>query len=72
MTICGVTEPIIAQRSADQVIQLKDGEPSMLAGILTNQDTMNVNGTPGLGELPFLKYFFSSQTRSSSRMRLSF
>jgi general secretion pathway protein D len=59
----GVTEPIISQRSAEQTIQLKDGEPSLLAGILTNQDTKNVNGTPGLGELPILKYFFSSQDK---------
>ncbi len=59
-TISGVTEPIFAQRSAEQTIQLKDGEPSLLAGILTNQDTYNVNGTPGLGELPILKYFFAS------------
>lgn len=60
VTISGVTEPIISQRTADQTIQLKDGEPSLLAGILTNQDTKGVNGTPGLGELPILKYFFAS------------
>jgi len=63
-TISGVTEPIFAQRSAEQTIQLKDGEPSLLAGILTRQDTMNVNGTPGLGELPILKYFFASHDKT--------
>lgn len=62
-TISGVTEPIISQRSAEQTIELKDGEPSLLAGILMNQDTKNVSGTPGLGELPILKYFFSSQDK---------
>lgn len=62
-TISGVTEPIFAQRSAEQTIQLKDGEPSLLAGILTRQDTLNVNGTPGLGELPILKYFFASHDK---------
>jgi general secretion pathway protein D len=62
-TISGVTEPIIAQKSAEQVIQLKDGEPSLLAGLLQNQDTKTVSGTPGLGELPILKYFFSSQDK---------
>jgi general secretion pathway protein D len=62
-TISGVTEPIISQRSAEQTIQLKDGEPSLLAGILSKQDTKNVSGTPGLGELPILKYFFSSQDK---------
>ena len=32
VTISSVTEPIIAQRVIEQVIQLKDGEPSILAG----------------------------------------
>jgi general secretion pathway protein D len=63
VTISSVTEPIIAQKVAEQVIQVKDGEPSLLAGILTKQDTINVSGTPGLGELPILKYFFSSQSK---------
>ena len=63
VTISGVTEPIIAQRKLDQEIQLRDGEPSILAGILTKQDNKSVAGTPGLGELPFFKFFFSSQDK---------
>jgi len=60
VTISGVTEPIISQRVVDQVIELKDGEPSILAGLLQQQDSKNISGTPGIGELPFFKYFFSS------------
>ncbi len=63
VTISNVTEPIIAQRKLDQVIQLRDGEPSILAGILTKQDNKSVTGTPGLGEIPFFKFFFSSQNK---------
>ena len=63
VTISGVSEPVISQRVAEQTIQLKDGEPSILAGLLQKQDTKNVSGTPGLGEIPFLKYFFSSQSK---------
>ena len=63
VTISGVTEPIIAQRVLDQVIQLKEGEPSILAGIVTKQDNLTVAGTPGLGEIPFFKFFFSSQNK---------
>ena len=62
-TIDTVVEPIISQRVVQQVIQLKDGEPSLLAGLLQQQDTKSISGTPGLGELPFLKYFFSSQDK---------
>jgi len=63
VNLSGVSEPIIAQKVIEQVIQLKDGEPSILAGILQKQDTKSVSGTPGLGEIPFLKYFFSSQDK---------
>jgi len=64
VTISGVTEPIISQRVVQQIIQLKDGEPSILAGLLQQQDTKAVTGTPGLGEIPFIKYFFSSQDKT--------
>ncbi len=70
--ISGVTEPIISQRVAEQVIQLKDGEPSILAGLLQRQDTKNVGGTPGLGEIPFLKYFFSSQSKEQQSDEIVF
>ena len=72
VTISGVTEPIIGQRSVDQVIQLKEGEPSILAGILTKQDNRGVNGTPGLGELPFFKYFFSTQSKEVQQDEIVF
>jgi general secretion pathway protein D len=72
VTISGVTEPIISQRVVEQVIQLKDGEPSILAGLLQQQDTKTVAGTPGLGEIPFLKYFFSSQDKIQSSDEIVF
>ncbi len=72
VTISGVTEPVIGQRSVEQVIQLKDGEPSILAGILTQQDSHTVAGTPGLGELPFFKWLFSTQTREKAQDEIVF
>ncbi len=72
VTISGVTEPIIAQRVLEQVIQLKDGEPSILAGIVTKQDNKSTSGTPGLGELPFFKYFFSSQNKEVQQDEIVF
>ncbi len=72
VTISGVTEPVIGQREANQVIQLKEGEPSILAGIITKQDNKSVSGTPGLGELPFIKYFFSSQNKEVQENEIVF
>ena len=72
VTISGVTEPIISQRVSEQTIQLKEGEPSILAGIITRQDNKGVSGTPGLGELPFFKYFFSTQSKETQRDEIVF
>src|SRR6202034_3179810 len=59
----GITEPIITQRVIDQTIRLKDGEPNLLGGIVQHQTTYAISGIPGLGELPLLKYFFSTQQK---------
>ncbi len=59
--IGGISEPIISQKIIDQVIRLKEGEVNILAGILQKTDTVSVTGTPGLGEIPLIKYLFSSQ-----------
>lgn len=72
VSLSGVNEPIIAQKVIEQVIQLKDGEPSILAGILQKQDNKSVNGTPGLGEIPILKYFFSSTDKVQSQDEVVF
>jgi general secretion pathway protein D len=63
-TISGVAEPIIEQNVSEQTIQLQEGEPAILAGLITRQNNLSITGTPGLGELPFFfKYFFSTQSR---------
>jgi general secretion pathway protein D len=72
VTISGVVEPVIGQRSIEQVIQLKDGEPSLLAGVLMTQDSLGISGTPGLGELPILKYFFSQRNKDVQKDEIVF
>ena len=63
VTISGVTEPVIGQRSDQTVIQLRDGEPCLLAGIITKMDNSTLSGTPGLAQLPLLKYIFGSTNK---------
>jgi general secretion pathway protein D len=60
----GVNEPIITQRTIDQTIRLKEGEANVLGGILQKQTSNSVSGTPGLANLPILKYLFSSQDKT--------
>jgi general secretion pathway protein D len=58
-SIGGINQPIISQRSVDHDIRLKDGEVSILGGLLQRTETDSVNGWPGLARLPFFHYFFS-------------
>jgi general secretion pathway protein D len=61
VTISGVTEPILSQRVADQVIRLKEGEASILGGIQNSQLQLNWTGIPGLSSIPVFKYLFGSR-----------
>ena len=60
-TISGVTEPIIAQKTSEQVIRLREGEASVLSGMLNKQDQVSWSGIPGLSAIPGLKYLFGSK-----------
>jgi general secretion pathway protein D len=61
VTIEGVTEPIIAQKKSEQTIRLREGEASVLTGILNQQDIQSWTGIPGLSSIPILKYLFGSK-----------
>jgi len=62
-TIGNVTQPIISQRKVEHEIRLRDGEVSLLGGILEEQDVVTTNGTPFLSQIPILKYLFSSNDK---------
>lgn len=57
----GITQPIIGQQDLQQNIRMKEGTANLLGGILQHTESLTVGGTPGLGEIPLIKYLFSSQ-----------
>jgi general secretion pathway protein D len=59
-TIGGITQPIISQRKVEHEIRLKEGEVSILAGLVSRVDQKTLNGWPGLAKIPGLRYLFSS------------
>ena len=71
-TISGVTEPIIGQQSVEEIIRLKEGESNLLGGLQQEQNNKSVSGTPGLGEIPGLKYLFSTQNREMQHEEIVF
>jgi len=58
-SIGGITQPIIGQKKVDLgEIRLKDGESSLIGGILDDSQTRSLSGIPGLAQIPILKYLF--------------
>ncbi len=63
--IGGIQQPIISQRKLDHEIRLKEGEASILGGLVAKSDTKNINGWPGVAHVPLLRYLFSEDSKSS-------
>jgi general secretion pathway protein D len=57
--IGGITQPIISQRVIEHDIRLKEGEVSILGGLVQRTDSKAIEGWPGLAKLPLLRYLFS-------------
>jgi general secretion pathway protein D len=55
----------IGTRSATTMLQLKDGENQVLAGLINNEDRTSGSKVPGFGSLPILGRLFGS-TRDSN------
>ncbi len=62
VTIGGITQPIISQRVIEHDIRLKEGEVSVLAGLIQHTETKTVNGWPGLAKLPIFGRLFSENS----------
>src|SRR6266568_2591084 len=58
-TIGGIQQPIISQRKVEHEIRLKEGEVSVLGGLIQRTDTKTLNGWPGLAKIPLIRYLFS-------------
>ena len=57
--IGGINQPVIGQKKIEHDIRLKEGEVNVLGGLFERSVTNNINGIPGLGEVPGLRYLFS-------------
>lgn len=58
--IGGINQPIIGQRRVEHEIRLKEGEISLMGGMMEDQQINNLNGWPFLSKIPGLRYLFSS------------
>ena len=66
-SIGGITQPIIGQKKVDLgEIRLRDGESSLIGGIMDDSQTKSLAGIPGLAQIPILKYLFGQTTTDHS------
>jgi general secretion pathway protein D len=71
-SIGGIDQPIIGRKTIEHEIRLKDGEVSLLGGMLEDQQTRSVSGIPGLSQIPILKYLFSQTQTDHSENEIVF
>ncbi len=56
--------PIISNESFTQTIRLKEGETSVVSGLLNRQDSKSLTGIPGLARIPGAGYLFGAHNDS--------
>jgi len=54
------------------VVKLKDNQTLVLGGLITNDESLQVNGVPVLKEIPIIKYLFSSREKVTHKKELVF
>jgi Flp pilus assembly secretin CpaC len=62
--------PIITNRTVSQIVRLKEGEPSVIAGLLDREETKSLSGIPGLANLPAVGYAFGKRGNTSDETEL--
>ena len=60
--IGGINQPIISTRKVEHDVRVKDGESNVLGGLIERTETKNLNGIPGLAQVPLLKYLFADNS----------
>jgi general secretion pathway protein D len=65
-TIGGLTEPVIGQRKIDHEISVRDGEVSLIGGMMEHDDVRNMSGLPWVSQVPVLKYLFGQGQKTKT------
>jgi type IV pilus assembly protein PilQ len=63
-------DPSIADREATTEVLVKNGETSVIGGIIEEEERGNIQKVPLLGDLPVIGYLFKGTTNSKSKKEL--
>jgi pilus assembly protein CpaC len=70
VTVGPVTVPALVTRRAETTVELGSGQSLMIAGLLKNTNTNNINKAPFLGDIPILGALFRSTSFQRSETEL--
>jgi type II secretory pathway component GspD/PulD (secretin) len=56
--------PIITNRTLSQTVRLKEDEPTIISGLLDNEESRTITGIPGLATLPAIGYAFGQRNNT--------
>jgi tetratricopeptide (TPR) repeat protein len=62
--------PVISNRTIEQAVRLKEGESSVISGIIDREETQAIAGTPGLAAAPGVGYVFGRRDTSKGDTEL--
>ncbi len=57
----GLSQPIVAQQTNATDVRVRNGQVTLLGGVMSTTDTSNLNGIPGIVNIPILGRFLGSQ-----------
>ncbi len=66
----GINEPEISQNKISADVRLREGEVSLIGGIIQQTDSKAVTGIPGLATVPILGRLFSGENLGKDRTEL--
>lgn len=66
ITVGGVSEPTFGQRVIEDDFRLQEGEVNLLGGLIQKTLTDQVQGIPGFGDIPGLRYLFSQDNKETN------
>jgi len=62
--------PIVSNRTTKTNVMVKNGETLLIGGLIFDQDDLTVGKFPILGDLPFLRKFFRTNSKKKSQNEL--
>ena len=71
LNLGGLSQPVIGQKANEADIRLKDGEVSLIGGLMSDQDQSVIGGIPGLVNIPLIgKYLFGNVLKDKQKEEL--